>query len=114
MRTVLSALVIGVQVMSILTLIGLSRGLLQESAARQKGTGADIFLKPDNGAATISLSSGQTLESFVPYVAKLPHVAQALGVLSTNIALITTMSGVDIRGLDRMSGGIRLISGHLP
>src|SRR5579872_4793299 len=52
-RTLLSALVIGVQVMSILTLIGLSQGLLEESAARQKGTGADIFLKPDNGGATI-------------------------------------------------------------
>ncbi len=34
-RTLLSAMVIGVQVMSILTLIGLSRGLLQESATRQ-------------------------------------------------------------------------------
>ena len=48
-RTLLSALVVGVQVMSILTLIGLSRGLLQDSATRAKGTGADIFLKPDTG-----------------------------------------------------------------
>ena len=113
-RTLLSALVIGVQVMSILTLIGLSRGLLQESAARQKGTGADIFLKPDNGAATISLSSSPIPESFVPYVAKQPHVQQALGVLSTNVELLTTMSGVDIAGLNKMSGGILLLSGRLP
>ena len=35
-RTLLSALVVGVQVMSILTLIGLSEGLLQDSAQRSK------------------------------------------------------------------------------
>ncbi|MDQ2840505.1 MAG: ABC transporter permease [Acidobacteriota bacterium] len=113
-RTLLSALVIGVQVMSILTLIGLSRGLLQESAARQKGTGADIFLKPDNGGATISFSSGQVLENFVPFVRKQPHVVQAIGVFSTNVALITTMSGVNIPELEKMSGGIRLVKGRLP
>ena len=113
-RTLLSALVIGVQVMSILTLIGLSNGLLQESASRQKGTGADIFLKPDNGGATISFGAGQTFERFVPLVAKQPHVVQALGVFSTSVALLTTMSGVDIDGLSKMSGGIRLLQGALP
>ena len=113
-RTLLSALVIGVQVMSILTLIGLSRGMLQESATRQKGTGADIFLKPDNGGATVSFGSGQILEKFVPVVARQPHVVQAVGVLSTNVELITTMSGVDISELERMSGGIRLADGRLP
>jgi putative ABC transport system permease protein len=113
-RTLLSALVIGVQVMSILTLIGLSNGLLEESASRQKGTGADIFLKPDNGGATISFSAGQVPENFVPFVAKQPHVEQALPVFSTSVALLTTMSGVDIAGLNRMSGGIRLVAGQLP
>jgi putative ABC transport system permease protein len=113
-RTLLSSLVIGVQVMSILTLIGLSAGLLQESATRQKGTGADIFLKPDNGGATISFSSGQVLESFVPFIARQPHVVQVLPVFSTSIALLTSMSGVDIPELAKMSGGIRLVEGRLP
>ncbi len=55
-RTFLCALVVGVQVMLILTLIGLSRGMLEDSAARAKGTNADIFLKP---GAVMSLSAGQ-------------------------------------------------------
>src|ERR1700761_5409793 len=42
-RTLLCALVVGVQVMSILTLMGLSRGMLQDSADRAKGTGAEIM-----------------------------------------------------------------------
>ncbi len=114
-RTLLSALVIGVQVMSILTLIGLSRGLLQESAARQKGTGADIFLKPDNGGATISFGTGQTKEAFVALVAKQPHVQQALGVLGQPTSeLLTTVQGVNIGELEKMSGGIPLVAGRLP
>ncbi len=113
-RTLLSALVIGVQVMSILTLIGLSRGLLQESATRQKGTGADIFLKPDNGGATMSFNTGQQSEKFVALVTQQPHVVQALGVLAQGVELITTMQGVDIDALEKMSGGIALLAGHLP
>ncbi len=113
-RTLLSALVIGVQVMSILTLIGLSRGLLQESATRQKGTGADIFLKPDTGGATISFNTGQVPDKFVGLVEKQPHVVQAIGVLAQGVELITTMQGVNIGGLEKMSGGIALVAGHLP
>ena len=113
-RTLLSALVIGVQVMSILTLIGLSRGLLQESATRQKGTGADIFLKPDNGGATISFGTGQVPDKFVSLVAKQPHVIQALGVLAQGVELITTVHGVNIGELEKMSGGIALVAGQLP
>ncbi|MDQ2711932.1 MAG: ABC transporter permease, partial [Acidobacteriota bacterium] len=113
-RTLLSALVIGVQVMSILTLIGLSRGLLQDSATRQKGSGADIFLKPDNGGATISFGSGQVLEKFVPKVASYPHVVQAVGVLNTMVEVLTTLSGVNISELEKLSGGIVLTQGRLP
>ena len=97
-RTFLSALVVGVQIMSILTLIGLSKGLLEDSATRAKGSGADIFLKPGT-QGTFSFSSGQIDEKFVPYVEKQPNVAQAVGVLMQNLELITSINGVNIDGI---------------
>lgn len=112
-RTLLCALVVGVQVMSILTLMGLSQGLLQDSAERAKGTGADIFLKPDT-QGTFSFASGQVDEKFVPFVAKQPHVVQAVGVLMTPVELITTMQGVDVQELEKMSGGLRFLAGGPP
>lgn len=112
-RTFLSALVVGVQVMSILTLIGLSRGMLQESAERAKGTGADIFLKPDTHG-TISFSSGQMRESFVPYIQKQPHVAEAVGVLMQPVELITSVNGVDIPAFEKISGGFHFLAGGTP
>jgi putative ABC transport system permease protein len=112
-RTLLSALVVGVQVMSILTLIGLSKGLLQDSAQRSKGTGADIFLRP-GAQGVISLSSAPVSEKFVGFVAKQPHVAQAVGVLSQSVELWTVMNGVDIPQFEKISGGFHFLAGGLP
>src|ERR1700728_4593355 len=86
-RTFLSALVVGVQIMSILTLIGLSKGLLEDSAGRAKGTGADVFLKPGR-QGTFSMGSGQVNEKFVPFLENQPNVAQAVGVLLQPIEVI--------------------------
>jgi putative ABC transport system permease protein len=113
LRTLLCALVVGVQVMSILTLVGLSRGLLKDSADRAKGTGADIFLRPDT-QGTFALSSGQIPEKFVPFVARQPHVAEAVGVLIMPVELITTMQGIDISYLEKMSGGLHFLAGGPP
>ena len=113
LRTLLSALVVGVQVMSILTLIGLSRGMLQESASHAKGTGADIILKPDT-QGTFSFSTGQINEKFVDLMAKQPHVEQATGVLMIPVELITPLNGVDVPQFERMSGGLRYLQGGPP
>src|SRR5438105_4790375 len=112
-RTLLSALVVGVQVMSILTLIGLSRGMLQESASRAKGTGADIFLKPDT-QGSFSLSTGQLNEKFVDFIRKQPRVKQAVGVLMVPVELITAINGVDIPEFKKLSGGFRFLQGDPP
>ncbi|MGA8027613.1 MAG: FtsX-like permease family protein [Bryobacteraceae bacterium] len=109
-RTLLSAIVVGVQVMSILTLIGLSRGMLEESAERAKGTGADIFLKPDT-QGTFSFSSGQLNEKFVDFVQKQPHVTQAVGVLSVPVELITQINGVDFPQFEKISGQFQFVKG---
>lgn len=112
-RTLLSALVVGVQVMSILTLIGLSRGMLRDSAERAKGTRADIFLKPDTGG-TLSFSSGQIDQRFVGFLKKQPHVQEAVGVLSMSVETITTLNGVDVPQFEKISQGFRFLQGGPP
>ncbi len=112
-RTLLSALMVGVQIMLILTLIGLSRGLLQDSANRARGTGADIFLKPGRQGA-VTMSSGQLDEKFVQFIAKQPNVAQAVGVLMQNLELVTAINGVDVDAFARMNGGFHYLEGGPP
>jgi putative ABC transport system permease protein len=112
-RTFLSALVVGVQIMLVLTLIGLSKGLLEDSANRAKGSGADLFLKPGK-QATISFQTGQISEKFVPKVAEQPNVAQAVGVLLQNVELVTSVNGVDVDALSKLNGGFHYLSGGPP
>lgn len=114
-RTFLCALVVGVQVMSILTIIGLSRGLLQDSARRAEGTGADIWLK--SGGASISVTTGQVLEKWVGLVSKQPHVARATGVLLQPLGgtdVLSTVNGVDFASFQEFNGGFRYLKGQAP
>ncbi len=103
----------GVQVMSILTLIGLSRGMLRETASQAKGTGADIFLMPDT-QGIFSFSTGQLPQRFVEFIQKQPHVKDATGVLMIPVELITPLNGVDIPRFEKMSGGLRFLQGGPP
>lgn len=112
MRTLLSALVVGVQVMLILTLIGLSRGMLNDAAARAKGTGADIFIKP---GSTFSFASAQMNEKYVDFIRKQPNVKQAGGVLMIGVETILSLNGVDIPTFRQIAGpGFHFVEGGVP
>jgi putative ABC transport system permease protein len=50
----------------------------------------------------------------VGFVAKQPHVVQAVGVLSAAVELWTAMNGVDIPQFEKISGGFRFVAGGLP
>lgn len=112
-RTLLSAIVIGVQVTTILTLVGLSRGMLDDSARRARGVGAEIWLRPE-GLSAFTLSSAQINEKFVDLVAKQPHVTMALGVIVAQVFGLTTIAGVDYEKFAAMSGGLTFLEGGPP
>jgi putative ABC transport system permease protein len=109
-RTVLSAVAIGVQVTMILTLVGVSYGMLNDLAERSRGTGADIMVRPP-GSSLIG-SSGNMPEAIVTKkVRPLPHVALATGTLVQPIGGINTITGVHLDEFDQMSGGFRYLAG---
>ncbi len=110
-RTLLSALIIGVQVASILTLLGLSRGMLKDSENKARTMGADIILRPGSSAA-FNLSSAPVLEKFLPFVRQQPHVKAAIGVLSQAAILLTPVIGVDLEEFTRFNGGFRFLQGR--
>jgi putative ABC transport system permease protein len=112
-RTLGSALIVGILVASIITLIGLSRGMLEESAARARGTNADVVLRRDTGA-TIALQTGPISEKFLAAVRKQPHVVQAVGVLTQAVETITSMNGVNVPEFEKISGGFHYLEGGAP
>lgn len=110
MRTLLSAVAIGVQVTMILTLVGVSDGMLGDIAQQRRGTGADIFIRPPD-SSILSLSAGTMPERIVDKVRQQPHITFATGSLFESVAPLDTVVGIRLEEFNQLSGGFRYIEG---
>jgi len=108
-RTLLSAVAIGVQVVMILTLVGLSHGLLGDAAKRSRGTGADIIIGPSD--YSVFGFNGTMPENMVKFARQQPHVALATGVYKQKIGEFQSIDGINLEEFDQMSGGFEYLEG---
>jgi putative ABC transport system permease protein len=109
-RTLLGVLAISIQVTMVLTLVGLSDGMLNEQASRARGVGADVLIRPPGSA--IIATGGQMLAKIVPAVInQQPHVVAASGTLIFGTDLFNYITGVDLATFNQLNGGFRFVSG---
>ncbi len=115
MRALLSTLLIAVPVTLILTLVGMTRGILADSEERARGIGADIWVRPEGSSFGTSLSGAPIPEGMVKYFEMQPHVKLALGSVVQPIQGVTLgVSGVDLDKFSQMSGGLQYLEGGPP
>ena len=99
------------EVTLILTLVGVSRGVLGDMAARSRGTGADIIIRPpDSSGFTFSLTMP---EKVVDVVRAQPHVAMATGTFVKYIDSFNSITGIHLDEFNAMSGGLKVIKGRM-
>lgn len=111
MRSMLSILLIGVPVTLILTLVGLSHGMMEDTAHRTRGIGADIIVRPP-GSTFLTLSGGIT-SKMVDWFARQPHVKMAMGVVNQPVQNVTLgATGIDLEKFNEMSGGFTYLQGR--
>jgi putative ABC transport system permease protein len=108
-RTLLSAVAIGVQVTMILSLVGVSEGVLSDMAAKSRGTGADVLVRPP-GSSVLAFS-GDMPEGLVGLVRKEPHVALATGTKVQSIGNFDSITGIHLDEFNKMSGGFHYLEG---
>jgi putative ABC transport system permease protein len=108
-RTLLGIIAISIQVTMVLTLVGMSEGMLNEQASRARGVGADILIRPPGGS--IIVSGGQMDGRFIPFIDKQPHVTVATGTLIFGTDLFNYTTGADLATFDRLNGGFRFVQG---
>jgi len=108
----LSTLAIGVQVCMILTLEGLSHGMLEDQAQRSRGIGADIVIRAST-ATFLSLGEAFTDKYLPLFVRKQRHVVLATGALVRPTGPLTTVTGLDLPEFERMSGSFRFLAGGI-
>jgi putative ABC transport system permease protein len=109
-RTLLSVIAVGVQVTMMLTLVGVSRGMLEDTTRRAQGVGADIMIKGPN-SSLMSFSAANLPEKAVDYFRERPHVTGAFGTIIQSVGGIDTITGVNLDEFSRMSGGFKYLKG---
>lgn len=111
MRTLLSAVAIGVGITLILSLVNVSAGMLGDIADRSRGTGADIMIRPPD-SSIISASSGSTMpEKIVDLVRAQSHVALATGSFVQLVGPLDSVAGINLDEFNRLSGGFHYLEG---
>jgi putative ABC transport system permease protein len=113
MRTLLSVLLIAFSVTSILTLVGMTRGFLDNARRRNEGVGADLLFRPKDSSILSSFNGAPMPEKYVAVLAKEPHVAAVTGVVYQQIGgAFDSVCGIDVPSFNRLSGGFVFLEGH--
>ncbi len=105
----LSAVAIGVQVTMVLTLVGVSRGMLNDFANRSRGIGADILVRAP-GSSLIGFSTNFQ-EKYLDFFRKQPHVVAVAGALIQPIGGVDSITGINLKNFNQVSGGFRYLEG---
>ena len=113
MRSLLSFLLIGVPVTLILTLEGLSTGMLRDAQDRARGVGADILVRASSTTTAVGASADSVTEGYLPYFRnKVPHVKLAMGVINHSIDFPLFITGIDQEEFNTMTGGFTYVAGQ--
>ena len=113
MRSVLSVLAIGIEVVMILTIVGISHGMLVDSQRRMRGVGADVLVRPP-GSSVLSLSSAPIPEKMIGFLERQPHVTLAVGSINQLVGGTLAVTGVDLARFAALNGGFRYLHGGPP
>jgi putative ABC transport system permease protein len=108
-RTLVSALAIGVQVTLVLTLVGLSRGMVEDAQQRARGVGADIVIR--NPGSSVFSFSGAFSDSVLAIVRQQPGIAVATGTFIYAIEGLNSVTGINLAEFKQMSGGFHYLQG---
>ena len=93
----------------VLTLVGVSNGMLSDMARRARGVGADILVRAP-GSSLIGFSTNFP-EKFIPFFRKQPHVVAVAGNLVQPIGGLDSLTGIKLNDFRAVSGGFNYLEG---
>ena len=97
LRSIISALAVAIEVVMILSIVGIFYGILNGARAQQSGTGMDMIVRPGATNALLSSGSASADVRIADVLRKMPHVQV---VSPVNIKLTLAASVENIYGID--------------
>lgn len=112
-RTALSALAVAVEVAMVMLFVGLAHGLVNESAQRLEGVGADIMVQPPGASFLLAFSQAPMPMKIGDKIQELPHVLAVAPVFFNfnSAGDLIIIYGIDMESFGRVSGGFAYHSG---
>jgi putative ABC transport system permease protein len=106
-RTAVSALAVAIEVAMVMLFVGLTHGLVDESAQRLEGVGADVLVQPPSASFLLALSQAPMPISIGDRLKQIPHVLAVAPVLFNfnSIGHLNIIYGIDMPTFVRVSGG---------
>jgi putative ABC transport system permease protein len=114
MRTVIGVLAIGFEVMLVIIIVGLTSGMLQETAKRIQGIGADIMLQSPSAQVFLAFSGSPMPIKIADKLRDMKYVqAVAPALLQFNsTGGVEVIYGIDPESFRDVSGGFVFLHGH--
>jgi len=112
-RAFISVFAIALEVVMILMVVGISKGMITETAKRQNGIGNDIFIRPPNAPVMFATGNVRLPISDVEKLRSAPQVkaiSPVLTQLETSNGLVNIF-GIDYPSFVEVSGGFDFIVG---
>jgi putative ABC transport system permease protein len=113
-RTLITVIGVAVEVMLVIVVVGLTSGLMADSAKRTEGVGADVMIQPPSASIFMAFSGAPMPISIANKLKQLEYVQAVAPVLvqfnSTNGLEI--VYGIQPESFHAVSGGFTFLSGH--
>jgi len=113
LRTLIGAMGIAVEVALVVLIVGLTSGLLTETARRIEGIGADIMLQPPSASFLLAFGSAPMPIKIGDKLAELKYVQSVAPVLfQFNTSGVEIVYGIEQESFRAVSGGFVFLQGH--
>src|SRR5258706_6322639 len=113
-RTVVSVIAVGVEVALVILIVGLTSGLMQETAKRIEGIGADIMLQPPSSSVFLAFSGAPMPIKIGDKLREMKYVHAVAPVLLqfSSSGGVDVIYGIDAQNFRDVSGGFVFLQGH--
>jgi putative ABC transport system permease protein len=113
-RTIVSVIAVGVEVALVILIVGLTSGLLQETAKRIEGIGADIMLQPPSASVFLAFSGAPMPIKIGDKLRDIRYVQAVAPVLLqfNSSGGVEVIYGIDPQSFRDVSGGFVFLEGH--
>ena len=112
-RTIVTMLAVAVEVVMILSIVGIMIGMLANSRTETSGIGADLIVQPANSSFISAVGGAPVPASIAGVLAKLPHVAVAAPVITdlSTVGSVETIWGIDYASYNALKPFVYLAGG---